>query len=145
VSPEDKLAELTAYRLEQARDALAEGRLLHEAGHFRGAVNRAYYAMFYAAQALLVRDGHQASKHAGMISLFDREFVKKGLFDQRFSKWLHALFDLRQDADYGDMSKTSSEQSREAVDRAMAFVAEVASFLSSRGSVVHGTTPGSAG
>jgi uncharacterized protein (UPF0332 family) len=40
-------------------------------------VNRAYYAMFYAVLALLQRIGRVPSRHAGVISLFDTEFVLK--------------------------------------------------------------------
>ena len=44
-----------AYRLERARETLAEARLLVESDRMRGAVNRVYYAMFYAVSALALR------------------------------------------------------------------------------------------
>jgi uncharacterized protein len=49
-------------------------------------VNRAYYAMFYAALALLETVGKVPSKHAGVISLFDTEFVLKGELPKDLSK-----------------------------------------------------------
>ncbi|MBM3335073.1 HEPN domain-containing protein [Candidatus Sumerlaeota bacterium] len=68
--------DLITYRLEQAHKAIEEATLLCAAGHLLGTVNRAYYAMFYAAQALLVPTGLKTSKHSGVIALFDREFVQ---------------------------------------------------------------------
>jgi len=128
---ENALNGLIAYRLQQAGEALEEARLLKDGSHPRAAVNRAYYAMFYAIQALLAKNGLKASKHYGAIALFDRHFVKPDLFDKEFSRWLHKLFELRQEADYGDMVHVSNEQVREALERATAFVARVGEFLKS--------------
>ncbi len=126
---DDALGALIAYRLEQADETLEEAQLMIDAAHFRAAVNRAYYAMFYAIQALLAKGGFSTSKHSGVISLFDREFVKTSRFDKEFSRWLHKLFELRQDADYGNMVKVSSEQARLAQEKAQAFVAQTKKLL----------------
>ena len=76
--------ELCRYRLRQAEDTIAEATLLQNAGHYRGAVNRAYYAMFYAIQVLVVQNNVKVSKHSGIISYFDREFVKSGIFEKNY-------------------------------------------------------------
>jgi len=125
----DALDALVIYRLGQATEAIEEARLMNEARHFRAAVNRAYYAMFYAVQALLAEGGFNTSKHSGAIALFNREFVKTGVFDKRLSKWLTEIFDLRQDADYGDMSEVSGEQAMAALKQAEEFVASVAAHF----------------
>ena len=130
---DENLQALIAYRLEQAQEALKEsGVLLKENAH-RGAINRAYYAMFYALQALLVSRSLKTSKHSGAISLFDRDFVKQGQFRKGLSKSLHEVFDLRQDADYGEAVHPTGEQSRQALKDAQTFVAEVTEFLNSPG------------
>jgi hypothetical protein len=49
---------------------------------------------------LLAAEKKETSKHSGVIALFDRDFVKKGLFSKDFSRWLHAAFDMRQRSDY---------------------------------------------
>ena len=85
--------------------------------------------MFYALQVLIVQDRVRVSKHTGVISYFDREYVKTGRADKRFSKWLHRLFDLRQDADYGDMFEPSREQCQEAVEQASEFVQHIEGYL----------------
>ena len=123
------LKQMIAYRLEQAEETLEESQLMSEAGHFRAAVNRAYYAMFYAIQALLAKDGFKTSKHTGAISIFDKEYVKTALFDKQFSKWLHQLFDLRQDADYGNTATLPLEKVQLAQEHAKSFVLQVKAFL----------------
>jgi uncharacterized protein (UPF0332 family) len=122
-------SELCRYRFKQADDALSEARLLHNAGHHRGAINRAYYAMFYAIQVLIIQNKVKISKHSGVISYFDREYVKSGIIDHKFSKWLHRLFDLRQDADYGDMFEPSEEQCLQAVEQAGEFVQRIRNYF----------------
>jgi len=121
--------DLIAYRLQQADRASAEAQLLRQGGYLLGAVNRAYYAMFYAIQALLAHRGLKTSTHSGVLSLFDREFVKTAFFDRRFSKWLHELFELRQDADYTDMFLVTEDQTDEALENARTFVSKVKGFL----------------
>ncbi len=119
---DQNIQELTRYRFEQADEALEEAGILLDAGYCRGALNRAYYAMFYALQVLVIINKIKVSKHSGVISYFDREFVKPGIIDKKFSKWLHRLFDLRQDADYGDMFTPSEGQCRQAFGHAREFV-----------------------
>jgi len=121
--------ELCLYRLRQADDAIDEAMLLRDARHYRGAVNRAYYAMFYATQVLIVQNKARVFKHSGAISYFDREFVKTGIFDKGLSKWLHRLFDLRQDADYGDLFEPSPNQCQEAIAEAKEFVFQIRMYF----------------
>lgn len=122
------IQELCRYRFEQADDALEEARILLDAGHCRGSLNRAYYAMFYALQVLVIMNKIKVSKHSGVISYFDREFVKPGIIDKKFSKWLHRLFDLRQNADYGDMFIPSEGQCRQAFEQAREFVQHIREY-----------------
>jgi uncharacterized protein (UPF0332 family) len=87
---------LIRYRLEQADESLESAQLLFDNGKYRPSVSRSYYAMFYAVLALLVKEGVRISKHTGAISVFNREFVKKGIFDKELSSWLQEAFDSQQ-------------------------------------------------
>jgi uncharacterized protein (UPF0332 family) len=129
MSESEALHVLLVYRMEQAEESLEEAVLLVGEKHYRAAINRAYYAMFYAVQALLAQKGLRTSKHTGSISLFDTEFVKKNLYDRQFSKWLHELFDLRQGADYGDMMIITEEQANQSLQHAQTFVHQIKSNL----------------
>ena len=76
----DHQKELIAYRLEQAEESLQSAKLLFENEKYRPAVNRSYYTMFYSVLALIVTKNNSVSKHSGVISIFDRDYVKKGVF-----------------------------------------------------------------
>lgn len=117
--------DLVSYRIEQADDALEQAKLLYANEHAGGAVNRAYYAMFYAVQALIAKHGVNVSKHGGAIAFFDRHIIKERKLDTHFSKWLHWLFDLRQDADYGTAFSPNADQTEEALVCATKFVHEI--------------------
>ncbi len=75
-------------------------------GLYGVAVTRAYYAMFYAASALLASKGISRSKHSGVRSAFGEHFVKTGLIESEYAKMLGHAFDSRLDSDY-DISFTA--------------------------------------
>jgi uncharacterized protein (UPF0332 family) len=121
---------LVDYRLEQAAESLAEAETLRQAGHGpRSVANRAYYAMFYAALALMQVKGLATTKHSGVIALFDREFVKSGLFDQTHSKALRAAFVLRQEGDYHTFATISTEDAARTLEDGRRFVTAVRSWV----------------
>jgi uncharacterized protein (UPF0332 family) len=80
----EQLEDLLRYRMEQAQETLREAEILLNEDAWRGTVNRAYYAMFYALLALLATRQLGTSRHSGALSLFDREFVKQGVFPLDF-------------------------------------------------------------
>jgi len=92
----ENILALVNYRLEQADESLEAARTLLDKKLIRLSVNRAYYAMFYAVLALLAGGKQETSKHSGAIALFNKDFVKQGIFKKDFSRWLHDAFDLRQ-------------------------------------------------
>ncbi len=111
---------LIKYRLEQAQTALDDARYLLEGQRSpQGIINRSYYGMFYAAIALLQKIGKIPSKHAGVISIFDTEFVKKGIFPKQLSKDFHRAFELRQISDYRTTRTPKKDQAEEVLSKAV--------------------------
>lgn len=128
-----QLQQLIEYRLAQAKETLRESELLLEAAAFRGSVNRSYYAMFYAVLSLLATRGLGTSKHGGVMSFFDREFVKAGLVDKQFSRSLHRAFDERQANDYGELLKPDQTLALGLLQQAQEFVQEIERQLGTAG------------
>ena len=92
----DKKA-LAQYRLDQASESLDEAQfLLSGVKSPRSIVNRAYYAMFYAIMALLIYEPYSSSKHSGVLSYFNRRFIREGVFDRETGRWVNKAFELRQ-------------------------------------------------
>jgi len=115
---------LVEYRLAQARQTLEAGRQLLASGYLRDAVNRAYYAMFYASLGLLASRQLGASKHAGVLSLFGRHFVKSGLFPSSKAIYLRQAFELRQKCDYREFVEPELSQGQEIVQHAEEFLGQ---------------------
>jgi len=126
----ENIQALVTYRLEQADESLEAARTLLDKELIRPCVNRAYYAMFYAVLALLAQGKKETSKHSGAIALFDRDFVKQGIFKKDFSRWLHDAFDLRQRSDYAADYYVSGEEAQRTLKNAESFVNEVKKVLS---------------
>ena len=121
----DNIKALMTYRLEQADESLKAAELLLQGKLLRPSVNRAYYVMFYAVLALLASKKMETSKHSGVISLFDKEFVKTGSFPKEFSKWLHDAFTVRQRSDYSVQYNLSLQEARDVFKNAFLFVRRV--------------------
>ena len=85
--------------------------------------------MFYATLALLQKIGKVPSKHTGVISLFDREFVLKGIFPKELSKDYHKAFELRQLSDYKTYGSISSGRTKDILYKAVNFVKVVKEYL----------------
>ena len=129
MNPED-IASLIKYRLEQAHTALEDAKYLLEGNRSpQSIINRAYYAMFYATLALLQKISKVPSKHSGAISLFDTEFVLKGIFSKDLSKAFHKAFELRQTADYRSVASISRDRAEEIYKDAVDFVEKVENYF----------------
>jgi len=126
----EESAALVQYRMEQADAALNDAKYLLDGNRSQQSViNRAYYAMFYAALALLQKAGKIPSKHAGVIGLFDTEFVMKGVFPRELSRDFHKAFELRQVSDYRVLQSPSRGEAEETWERATRFVRAVREYL----------------
>ena len=116
---------LFTYRLTQADETLSDAkRMLQNKLSPRSIINRAYYSMFYALLALFLKAdiNLKTSKHAGVISIFDKEFVHTGKIDKHYSKILHKVFNARQEGDYKELAELSHEDASEFVKFADEFL-----------------------
>ena len=82
--------------------------------------------------ALLAQGKKETSKHSGAIALFDRDFVKQGIFQKEYSRWLHDAFDLRQRSDYAAEYHVTGKEAEKTMKNAELFVDEVKKVLSKR-------------
>lgn len=80
--------------------------------------------MFYAMLALHLRYARdlRTAKRAGLISLFDRELVRSGRMERKFSRLLCGVFELRIEGDYRELSAIGAESAEESVRQACEFI-----------------------
>ena len=95
--------EFITYRLNKAEEVYAAAVLLYNAGQWNSAVNRLYYACFYAASALLLKRGIGAKTHAGVISKFSESVVRTHEMSADEYKVYSKLLNWRTTGDYSDM------------------------------------------
>lgn len=88
------------YRLGRAEETLREAKLLVDHHSVYGAVNRLYYACFYAVSGLLLVEGLYSTKHTGVRALFARHWIKPKRVPVEMGRSYYRLFDLRQQGDY---------------------------------------------
>ncbi|MBU0567819.1 HEPN domain-containing protein [bacterium] len=116
---------LFCYRLNQAEETLVDAeKMLQNNLSPKSILNRAYYSMFYALLALFLNKDVpiKTSKHIGVISIFDKEFVHTGKLDKHYSKLLHKMFDVRQQGDYKELVEISVDDTVKYVDYARKFL-----------------------
>jgi len=85
----------TAQLLDKAARGIAAADSLLARGDTDFAAGRAYYAMFYVAEALLNECGLGFSKHTAVHASFGEQFAKTGHLDPKFHCWLIDAFDKR--------------------------------------------------
>lgn len=123
---------LVGYRLERADKSLKEAEFLLSGNmSLESVMNRLYYAMFYAALGLLEEKDMGTSKHSQVISLFDKDFVKTGIFKKELSEIFHKAFNLRQKGDYEKVSIITKENIDEMLPMAKHFVDEIKKYIES--------------
>lgn len=123
--------ETTAKLLEKSARSISAGESAVAGGHFEAAAGRAYYAMFYVAEALLNERGLRFSKHGGVHSAFGKHFAKSRLLDPRYHRWLLAAFNKRIAADYGVEAVPDASEVKEMLTQAADFLRTCKVFLAS--------------
>jgi uncharacterized protein len=108
--------------LKKAKDSLDAARLLVERGFYDFAVSRAYYAMFYVAEAFLLGEGLSFSKHSAVIAAFGQHFVKTGRVPHEFHRYLIEGEDSRNVGDYDIVSGLNKEEALEQIEHADMFL-----------------------
>lgn len=115
-------------RMEKAKEAL-KASLMLDNNYYSFAVNRIYYAIFYAASALVYTKRLYPESHKGMKTLFNREFVLTGLVQHEHEKFYSAIFEKRMEADYADIFEISEANIKEYYKEAENFVSLIEEML----------------
>ena len=115
--------------LEKARASADAAKLLGEKNYWDFAASRAYYAMFYAAEALLLEKGLSFSSHSAVIAAFGKEFAKSGALDPKFHRYLIDGQDLRNAGDYDVGTPVTEAQAKDVMAWANEFIAAAETFL----------------
>ena len=126
------LSDLSRYRLERAKEDLRTAQDNFDNGSYRASVNRSYYAIFHALRAVTALDDFDSGKHSGIIGYINHNYVKTGVFDKTFSKYVDSAFRLREKADYDDFYVVAIEDAKRQIENAEAVITAVEAYTSTR-------------
>ncbi|MBI4544426.1 MAG: HEPN domain-containing protein [Gemmatimonadetes bacterium] len=115
--------------LEQAHRSIESARRELAAGDWGFAADRAYYAMFYAAEALLGERNLEYSSHGAVHGAFGKEFAKTKVLDPKLHRWLLQAFKLRQAGMYEAPHQVEPDKAQQLVARAEEFVQAARAYL----------------
>jgi uncharacterized protein (UPF0332 family) len=122
---------LVAHRLLRAKETLDEvQQILLQNNLYNTAVNRLYYASYYAVSALLINQGYQSKTHSGTKQLFGLHFVKPGIVSAAAGDFYSEIFDLRQNSDYGDFVIFEKDEVLSLLQPAQKLIAGITEILS---------------
>lgn len=94
--------DLITYRLSRAKDTLMEADYNADGGYLNAAVNRLYYACYYAASALMLKNNLEIATHAGIKRMLGLKFIMPGILEPEYGNIYQILFQNRQASDYED-------------------------------------------
>lgn len=121
--------DLCKYRLSKAQEYLNDAKSTLELKMFDTAANRSYYAIFHSARALLALSGKDFKKHSGVISCFQMDYIKTGIFDRELSDIIKSAFSLRVESDYEDFFIISHDDVMKQVEEAEIFYQTVFEYV----------------
>jgi uncharacterized protein (UPF0332 family) len=116
--------------LKKAQDSIKGARILFDDELFGFAASRAYYAMFYLVNAILLTKEMSFSKHQAVVASFGQHFVKTKIFEQKFHQYLVEAFEQRQIGDYEPLEEITKETTQKSIDHALEFLNAVKDYLS---------------
>jgi uncharacterized protein (UPF0332 family) len=122
----------TQQLLFNAEETLHPADILLKEEYLRDAVNRAYYAIFYVAEALLNEKDLRYSKHGTVHGAFAQHFIKTKIFDAKYHKLLTGAFRRRMLGDYDEVARFSSEEVIEILEQAGEFLQATKKYLVSQ-------------
>lgn len=109
----------------RAKEDLEEAKILLKEKSYRGAVSRAYYSFFEAANAALITKGLTAKTHAGVIQLFSLNFVKTNEVPAKFARFFSKAREAREEADYQFLKEFTKEEAERIIKTADEFLEEI--------------------
>lgn len=128
---QDKKADLSKYRLNNAKETLQVAVDCYNNDHLRDAINRAYYAAFYSAKSILAIDEVDFKRHKDVVAYFNKEYVSTGKISKETGKMLARLQQKREKSDYDDFYIASKEEAEEQIKAAEIILREIENFLTS--------------
>ena len=123
--------DLALYRVETAKDDLRAANILIDADEYRGANNRAYYAIFHAINAVHAMNGISYKRHKDAIANFNKEYVKNKVFPRELGRSISEAEEIRHASDYDDFYIANKDEAKELIETATKLIKLVEEYINS--------------
>jgi len=118
------------YRIQKAKGTLSEVKLHIENRLWNTAINRLYYACYYAVGALLIKHEVDTASHSGARQKFGQLFVKTNKIEKKFGKHFSILFEKRHKGDYSDFYDCDETTVKDLFPISSEFIKKIEELLS---------------
>lgn len=112
-----------------AEETLHAAEMLFKEEYLRDAINRAYYSVFYIAEALLNEKDLRYSKHGTVHGAFAQHYIKTKVFDEKYHKLLTGAFRRRMLGDYDEVTRFTSDEVMQILEQAWDFLSTAKEYL----------------
>ena len=120
--------DLVLYRIETAKEDLKSAKILRDADSYKGANNRAYYAIYHAINAIHGMKGVAYKRHKDAIANFNKEYVKTEIFPREMGRKIAGVEEIRHASDYDDFYIATVEEVNEQIAIAEEFIRRVEDY-----------------
>lgn len=125
----DKQADLSKYRMQNAIETLQAAKLCLNQKFYKDAINRCYYAAFYAIKAVLALEKIDFKRHKDVVAYFNKAYVASDIFPREIGRKLGRLKRERECSDYDDFYVASLYDAQEQIQIAELIIDEVQKYL----------------
>ena len=133
---DSKAEDLCIYRYRTALETLETAKLCMENRHYKDAINRGYYAAFYAIKAVVALGEVDFKRHKDAVAYFNQYFVATDIFPREIGRKLGRLKRKREASDYDDFYIASLDETAEQLHSAEDIVVSVRIYLEQNRGIV---------
>jgi uncharacterized protein (UPF0332 family) len=126
------IRDLVRYRMETAQSDLQSAEILLKEKEYRGANNRAYYAIYHAISAVHALDGRSYKRHKDTLANFNKDYVKTEIIPKTFGRRIARAEEIRHASDYDDFYIATKEKAEEQIITARELIEQIEAYCISR-------------
>ena len=120
---------LSSHRMEQAKEELDDAKFLYNANRFKGANNRAYYAIFHTMKAILALEPIDFKRHKDVLAYFNKNYIHTEVFPRSLGHRIAKASMTREDSDYDDEFIIKPDTTREQIETAEELINLVEKYI----------------
>ena len=131
---DNKKRDLSKYRFQTSLETLETAKLCFINKYYKDAINRSYYAAFYAIKSVLALNSTDFKRHKDVVGFFNQNYVATEIFAKDIGRKLGRLQKKREASDYDDFYLASKEEAEEQLNAAKYIINSVRIYLEYDGS-----------